>query len=171
MQLSELWLHGNKNLTGTLPTELGKLSNYMSDFRLAQTSLEGTLPEVLFNMQQIWRFDIEESKFSGTISSQFARLGNLQVLQMNNNNFTGEIPTELGSLTNLKALGLRGNNLTGSIPSSVCDLNMNGGLLALISADCLEGSDDQTIATACDCCKTCCNAQECMVSPETETLP
>ena len=48
MKLSELMLQSNEQLTGTIPTELGKLSDYLSDLRLSRTGLTGTIPEEIF---------------------------------------------------------------------------------------------------------------------------
>merc|ERR1712072_1339770 len=100
MQLSELWLHGNSQLTGSIPSELGKLSNYISDLRLSQTSLEGTIPEEIFSFSNMWRLELHESGLSGTISPNITKLENLQVLRLNNNGFTGTLPTDFRSMTN-----------------------------------------------------------------------
>jgi len=158
MQLSELWLHGNSRLTGTIPTELGRLANYMSDFRLAETSLEGTIPEEIFSFSSMWRLDLYEAGFSGTISHNITKLENLEVLRLNDNEFTGKLPTDFSSMTNLVTVHLNGNKFSGSVPSSLCNLK-NDHKLEYIKADCLSDSTTGAVAMPCDCCDVCCNAE------------
>jgi hypothetical protein len=155
IQLTELWLHGNTKLTGTIPSEFGKLSNFLTDLRLAQTSMEGTLPESLFSLSRMWRLDLHSNGFSGPIHN-VTRFGDMQTLRLNDNQFTGEIPARLGTMSNLVDLRLNGNRLTGSIPSTVCDLQEELRILSTIQADCLPETD-VTQGIACECCDLCCD--------------
>jgi len=149
MQLVELWLHGNRNLTGTIPTELGKLSDHLTDLRLSGTNLEGTIPEFLFELSDLWRLEMHNCFFTGTISPNISRLGQLKKLKLNNNVFTGKIPDGLASMNNLVELDLSMNFLSGSIPSRVCE---NEG--DAISPSCLPGTDPFE-EMACECCFNC----------------
>ena len=67
----------NNNLTGEIPSELGRLTN------LEYLALVGN------------------SSLTGEIPSELGRLTNLERLHLFNNRLTGEIPRELGRLTNL----------------------------------------------------------------------
>ena len=166
MQLIELWLHGNNFLTGTIPTEFGKLSNFMTDLRLGQSALEGTIPEAIYNLRQLWRLELQKARFSGTISQNISNLEQLQRLTLNSNSFTGEIPEGIGSLSNLVSLDLKMNQLTGSIPSGVCgpdDQQEFGdqGIVARVGADCLPDDEDPSLVKVhCECCLNCCNSQQ-----------
>jgi len=72
--------HGN-NLTGTIPRELGNLSNLM-------------------------RLDLYSNKLTGTIPTELVNLSHLTRLDLSYNGLTGSIPSELGNLTNLESLSL-----------------------------------------------------------------
>ena len=165
MQLSELWLQQNSQLTGPIPSELGKLSNYISDLRLGQTSLEGTIPEEIFSLPNMWRLELHESGLSGTISPNITKLENLQILRLNNNGFTGTLPADFRSMTNLMTLSLHGNKFTGTVPSSICDLKKEH-VLDLVQADCLPDPSTAKVSVSCDCCDVCCSAEtgECSAS-------
>ena len=78
----------NNGLNGTIPTELGNLTN-LTELWLAQNQLTGNIPTELGN------------------------LTNLTSLYLIINQLSGSIPTELGNLTNLTSLSLGVNQLTG----------------------------------------------------------
>ena len=158
MQLNELWLHGNSQLTGTIPSELGKLSNYLTDLRLSVTSLEGTIPEELFDLSHVWRLDLYKSGFSGTISPSIAKLEGLQTMRLSDNGFTGTVPAAISKLTNLVTIWLSGNKLTGFVPSSICDLK-DEHKLEFVMADCLPDPTSGNASVTCECCDTCCSAE------------
>jgi len=157
MQLNELWLQGNTNLTGTIPPELGKLSNYLTDLRLGTTSLEGTVPEALYDMSQMWRLDFSGSGFTGTISPNITKLQSMQTLRLNNNAFTGTVP-DLSAMTNLVTLWLHGNDITGFVPPNTCDLRETHMLRDVI-VDCVPEADPlaaEEVYMTCRCCDICC---------------
>ena len=89
-KLQGLELYGNR-LTGTIPTELGRL-----------TSMQG--------------LHIDNNQLTGTIPAELGRLSNLRWLTLHDNRLTGEVPTELGRLTNLQQLYLSGNRFSGCVP-------------------------------------------------------
>ena len=102
----EVWLDSNPLLYGTIPTEIGRLTN-MASLSLTNCDLSGQIPTQIGSltmMEQMWFYG---NRFSGTIPSQFANLPKLLIL------------------------GLEDNNITATMPSAMCNKNM----LAL-SADC-----------------------------------
>ncbi|CAJ1942111.1 unnamed protein product [Sphenostylis stenocarpa] len=92
-ELRSLDLSFNRDLTGPLSTELGKLS------KLNILILAGC-------------------GFSGNIPDEIGNLSELSFLALNSNNFTGKIPPSLGKLSKLYWLDLADNQLTGPIPVS-----------------------------------------------------
>ena len=97
----------DNNLTGTIPSEVGKL-----------TSLDS--------------ISLENNKLTGTIPD-FSGLTNLDSLELENNELTGDIPA-LDGLTSLYTFNLSGNELTGDIPdlsklTSLETLNLSGNKL------------------------------------------
>lgn len=157
MQLTELWLHDNDDMSGSIPSGFRKLSNSLTDIRLGRTGIGGTIPEFMYDMSQLWRLDLYENRLSGTISPNVTKLGNLQSLRLQFNELTGTIPPEMGSMTNLLNLVLEGNQLTGEVPASVCALKAEHSL-SLLSTDCLNSTYDPNPLVACECCTVCCDA-------------
>jgi len=154
MQLNELWLQRNEELSGTIPTELGLLTNYMRDLRLSQTSMEGTIPDEIYSLSSVWRLHLNEAGFSGTISPNIAQLEKLEDLKLGDNKFTGTLPEDWSSMTNLKNIELEGNQFSGSVPASLCKLKEEYNLVG-IKADCLGVEP----LIQCDCCDVCCDEQ------------
>ena len=121
-------------LSGTIPPELGNLSN-LRILRLENNQLTGAIPPELgrlSNLTHLWLYD---NQLSGTIPPELGNLSNLENLYLDTNQLTGAIPPELGNLSNLKDLVLgqnsvSDNQLTGAIPPELGDLT-NLGQLAL----------------------------------------
>nr|GMD59914.1 receptor-like kinase TMK4 [Ipomoea batatas] len=61
--------------------------------------------------------NLENQRFSGTISPDFSKLTSLRNLYLNDNTLTGPIPENLTTLPNLQVLDVSNNNLSGPIPS------------------------------------------------------
>ena len=79
----------NNNLTGEIPSELGKLTNLTDLLTLSRNALSGSIP------------------------TELGKLTNLTHLSLRDNALSGSIPTELGKLTNLTSLSLGSNALSG----------------------------------------------------------
>ncbi len=127
-KIVELWIDGNPDLTGTIPTEIGLLTNMMS---LSATHCD------------LW----------GQIPTEIGKLTLMEQMWFYGNWFSGTIPTELASLPNLKILGLEDNNITNTVmPQGLCDKNMLS-----LSADC-AGEDNLVDCDCCTCCEYPCRA-------------
>lgn len=85
-------------LTGTIPTEIGLLTD---------------LQEVSINYAP---------QIEGTLPTEVGLLTNLSKLSFWHSNLTGAIPSELAHLTKLTVLDLRDTELTGLIPIELCEL-------------------------------------------------
>lgn len=91
----------HKKLSGTLPTEIGNLTN-LRLLNLAINKLSGTIPPEMGNSISLDSINLVLNNLTGAIPKE---LGDL----------TGNIPPELGKLINLKNLDFYFNHLTGSI--------------------------------------------------------
>ena len=100
-------------LKGTIPKELGNLSN-LESLLLRSNQLSGIPPE-LGNLSKLTKLDLHNNKPSGSIPKELGKLSKLTYLYLNNNQLTGSIPKELGNLSKLTRLGLSGNQLSGSL--------------------------------------------------------
>ena len=125
------------NLVGTLPSELGNLSE-LTRLELDGNKLHGAIPSELGNLSKLERLSLGFNSLSGSIPSQLGNLSQLQSLVLVVNSLTGSIPSQLGNLSQLQALGLGFNRLSGPIPSQLGNLSQ---LQALdLQANYLSGS-------------------------------
>ena len=95
-----LWGGNGPQLTGSIPPEIGNLTN-LTYLNLGYNQLTGEIPPEIKNLK------------------------NLTSLRLDQNQFTGSIPPEIKKLTNLTSLELQNNQLTGKIPESICNLVEN----------------------------------------------
>jgi len=112
---------GANELNGNIPTELGNLINLQS-LNLNFNELSGNIPSELGNLTKLTSLSIFSNQLSGNIPPELGNLTNLTWLSLNTNELSGIIPPELSSLTKLKYFGLLDNQLTGSIPSELGSL-------------------------------------------------
>ena len=120
-ELQDLRLYSNQ-LSGTIPTELGNLTK-LGILAVYSNQLTGVIPASLGNLGMLISLNLYNNQLDGSIPSSLGNLNNLTQLQLQSNALTGAIPKELGSLSNLQFLSLDGNSLTGSIPIEFQNLN------------------------------------------------
>ena len=117
----------NRGLTGTIPPELGRLTELRS-LSLADwgddppNALTGPIPRELGELRELETLFLSSNDLSGSIPTELGRLKNLQKLLLDSNQLTGPVPPELGGLTKLSSLDLSGNRLSGSIPRELAGL-------------------------------------------------
>ena len=81
-----------------------------------EDALSGTLPPELGRLSELLRLDLTSHYLSGGIPPELGALSKLRRLYLNGNLLSGPIPPELGRLR-LQALGLWSNFLTGCVPT------------------------------------------------------
>ena len=116
-RVTELDLSENQ-LTGSIPSELGSLSN-LTQLYLWGNSLSGGIPQELGNLTSLEILALGKNQLTGSIPGELGDLTNLMVLYLWGNSLSGGIPPELGNLANLGVLDLADNQLTGSIPAEL----------------------------------------------------
>ena len=112
---------GGNNLAGTIPPELGQLSN-LGHLELGSNQLSGVIPSEVGRLANLGFLNLGGNQLTGVIPSELGRLANLGFLSVGGNALSGEIPSELGQLGNLDFLSVSGNALTGEIPSEIGQL-------------------------------------------------
>ena len=119
----------NNQLTGSIPPEIGNLSNLQA-LSLHRNQVSGDIPAELGNLANLQAIILEFNELTGTIPTELGNLASLINLDLQNNQLTGNIPAELGNLISLEALDLRQNQLTGNIPIAIGSLpNLTGLIL------------------------------------------
>ncbi|MBC6472703.1 MAG: putative Ig domain-containing protein [Hormoscilla sp. GM102CHS1] len=103
-------------LRGTLPSELGSLSN-LESLSLLDNGLRGTLPSELGSLSNLESLSLLDNGLRGTLPSELGSLSNLQHLILSKNSLRGTLPSELGDLSNLQWLWLEENSLRGTLPA------------------------------------------------------
>ncbi|CAB9521124.1 LRR receptor-like serine threonine-protein kinase [Seminavis robusta] len=108
-------------LTGTLPTELGLLTHLTHLDLHGNHQLEGTIPRELGQaLTSLHYLDLSLNSLYGTIVTDMGRFSQIHTIKLFENNFRGQLPSELGLLTTLTALEVYGNYITGPIPDELC---------------------------------------------------
>ncbi|CAB9508280.1 Leucine Rich Repeat [Seminavis robusta] len=103
-------------MSGTLPTELYKLTNMATFYVHGLKSVTGgkLLPEI-GRMTKLESFVAHHIPFNTSILTEFGLLSDLFMLNLWQCHMTGTVPSELFLLTNLKNLDIDDNTLTGTI--------------------------------------------------------
>jgi len=122
-KVTQLSLWQNK-LTGTIPIELGNLSN-LDWVQLSYNSLSGIIPSALGNLTKLKSLYLNSNSLSGNVPRELGNLLKLNSLYLQTNLLTGRIPSDFGKLESLINLDLSNNSLSGTIPSEI------GGLTKL----------------------------------------
>ena len=119
--VTRLSLGDDKQLSGSIPPELGNLTNLQA-LLLWNNQLSGSIPAELGNLTNLQYLDLDNNQLSGSIPPELGNLANLQELRLYNNQLSSSIPPELGNLADLKLLLLARNHLSGSIPPQLGNL-------------------------------------------------
>ena len=124
----------SQQMGGTLPPELGQLSNLLL-LQITDSRLTGSIPPELgqlSNLQELWLYG---NRLTGSIPPELGQLSSLTQLYLNENSLTGVIPSELADLSSLTQLLLSNNQLSGEFPlwvenlGSLTDFSIQGNLL------------------------------------------
>ncbi len=120
----------NNNLVGSIPTELGNLTNLQilllnTDLSISpdRNYLSGNIPTQLGNLLNLQVLKFTNNQLDGQIPTQLGNLSSLQTLWLSKNQLTGNIPTELADISNLRDLRLNKNQLGGGIPTQLGTLS------------------------------------------------
>eukprot|EP00164_Ancoracysta_twista_P000935 GFYU01001224.1.p1 GENE.GFYU01001224.1~~GFYU01001224.1.p1 ORF type:complete len:1526 (+),score=391.82 GFYU01001224.1:213-4790(+) len=107
----------NLLITGTLPTDLGKLTA-MQLFAAAGLKLSGTLPESITSWTDIEELSFADNEFEGEIPAAWSTWQNIQEFGLDNNKLNGSI-SFLGAWPKLRVFSVEVNSFSGSLPEFV----------------------------------------------------
>ena len=97
-------------------------SGYVSQLYLQSNQLSGTIPPELGSLSNLQYLNLDSNLLSGSIPPQLGSLSSLYEMYLSNNLLSGSIPSELSGLTNIYYLNLYSNELSGAIPESLVSL-------------------------------------------------
>ena len=120
-RVTELELYA-KDLNGTLPPEIGYLTELTLIVIGINDNLTGPIPPELGNLTKLQVLDLSRNNMFGPIPPELENLTQLQILHLFSNNLSGPIPPELGNMQRLNSLHLQENQLTGPLPQSLVNL-------------------------------------------------
>ncbi|CAN6898855.1 unnamed protein product [Brassica oleracea] len=108
----------NNNFSGSIPWCLGTLMSSLSDLKLHDNRLNGTLPDIFINATKLQSLDVSHNLLEGKLPASLINCSSLQVLNLESNKFKDTFPFQLSSLPNLQVLVLRSNNFYGKLHHS-----------------------------------------------------
>ncbi|KAI2512477.1 hypothetical protein MHU86_1930 [Fragilaria crotonensis] len=104
------------NLIGSLPAELGLLTDLTSLNWEQNTIIIGTIPSALSNLNALQQFSCLYCTLTGKIPDWIGTgWPQLNVLGLSQNTMTGSVPSSIAELTKLAILGLDDNLMTGTL--------------------------------------------------------
>ncbi|MBR3405721.1 MAG: hypothetical protein IKG92_02310 [Bacteroidales bacterium] len=126
--LTDLYLNGNKQFSGNIPSAIGQLKKLVS-INVAQTAVGGPIPQSLTGCESLKNFMAYSAGFTGEIPDFWDQLPTIGVLQLYDNpGLEGPIPATIGTLKSATGIQLKNCNLTGNIPASFGGLEKCGNL-------------------------------------------
>lgn len=124
--LRSLYLSVN-SLSGPIPLELG-YSSSVSDIDLSHNLLKGSLPTSIWNLcDRLVSLRLHGNSLSGSLPEPAlpdSACRNLQFLDFGQNVFTGNFPEFIAGFHGLKQLDLGGNMFSGPIPETITGLKL-----------------------------------------------
>ncbi len=138
----------NNNLIGSLPQELGNLTQLKS-FNMSTNQITGEIPAGLWQLDSLINISLFLNDLSGTLPEAIGNLTKLESFDIGDNNFTGTLPDTLSSLDSLSLLAMGNNDLTDTIPplsNALTELLVDGNHFTHISD--LTGNSNLSIFNA-----------------------
>ncbi|CAH1441770.1 unnamed protein product [Lactuca virosa] len=106
------------NMSGTLPSCLGILSNSLMYLNLKHNNFHGKIMNTFTLGSMLTELDLSENRFTSQLPRSLTNCTNLEILSLEDNSFHDAFPSWLGSLAELQVLVLRSNNFYGPIQGS-----------------------------------------------------
>ncbi|CAI9268313.1 unnamed protein product [Lactuca saligna] len=106
------------NMSGTLPSCLGILSNSLVYLDLRRNNFQGKMMNGFMPGSLLENLDLSENRFTSQLPRSLRHCTNLEFLSLGDNSFHDVFPSWLGTLSNLQVLVLRSNKFYGSIQGS-----------------------------------------------------
>lgn len=143
-QVVEVTLDMN-HLQGAIPTEIALFP--LQSLGLGSNRIGGTIPSELGRLSNLTSINLGSNNLSGTLPTEFSALVSLRTLFLYQNDLQGTIPLSYKSLINLQHLFIEGTSLFGDVDMTFCQRE---NLLESFFANCAaDGSITCTCCTSC----------------------
>ncbi|OIT24179.1 mdis1-interacting receptor like kinase 2 [Nicotiana attenuata] len=109
-------------ISGTIPPEIGSLTKLDETLSIFDNQLNGSIPEEIGHLRSLAQLALNNNYLSGSIPALLGNLNNLSSLYLCKNKLSGPIPVEIGKMKSLESLYFDTNNLSGPIPSELGNL-------------------------------------------------
>jgi len=104
-------------IRGTIPTEIGKLKS-MANLDLQNNYFEGTIPTKISQLKNISRIYLDSNSMEGTIRDFYFE--HLTYLSIYHNFFSGPVPWKFAeNATALNTINFQFNRFTGTVPAAL----------------------------------------------------
>ncbi|KAH9735390.1 MDIS1-interacting receptor like kinase 2 [Citrus sinensis] len=149
---------GNNNLSGSIPPQIGSLSNLkylnlqignlknLTNLAIMANKLTGAIPSTLGRLTSLLYLNLSSNLLHNSLPLEIGNFSALEELDLSDNKIRGIIPDELTKLSNLQYLNLSSNLLSGQIPFAI------GKLFNLVSLDLSKNKLSGSIPTGIDNC-------------------
>ena len=111
----------HNSLAGTIPPEIGNLSN-LGLLYLNDNQISGSIPTEIGNCSSLIGLYLGDNYLTGSIPNSIGNLINLHWLSLESNVLTGSIPTEIGNVISIWQMDLSNNKLSGGVPIEINNL-------------------------------------------------
>ncbi len=108
-ELQVLWLNYNGTIVGEVPTEIGNLLK-LTDLRLSGNQFDGEIPNSIWNLTNLTSLNLQQNRLQGELSPNVQNLTKLTQFLVNNNDLSGAIPTNLTTIVGLRTVDARWNS-------------------------------------------------------------
>ncbi|XP_076943813.1 receptor-like protein Cf-9 [Bidens hawaiensis] len=126
--MEELYLAGNKNLSGPLPKINTSTSNPLWWLDLSNTSLTGEIPTSIGHLDSLIYLDLSDCRLNGSVPKSIGKLRNLVFIYLSSNMLSGTLPPSLFTLPSLEYIRLGKNKFQGNMPLELFSLKSLKGL-------------------------------------------
>ncbi|MDQ3141318.1 MAG: T9SS type A sorting domain-containing protein [Bacteroidota bacterium] len=119
-ELRNLYLFGNR-ISGIIPDGIGQLI-LLENLILDDNLIDGPLPNSLGDLTLLRVFSIGGNMLDGNFPAMILNNTNLIQLNLSNNLFSGNLPFALSRLSQLNLFDISDNRFEGSLPNSISNL-------------------------------------------------
>nr|ABN10013.1 Xa21-like protein [Triticum turgidum] len=111
------------NLSGILPNSIGNLSQKLETLQVGGNQISGHIPSDIGKLSNLRKLFLFQNRYHGEIPLSLGNMSQLNKLTLSDNNLEGSIPATIGNLTELILLDLSFNLLSGKIPEEVISIS------------------------------------------------